>query len=148
MSNEGINRVTILGNCCADPEFRSTQSGQGVLSLRLAANESYYDNNSKERKERVEYINVVIWGRRGEALNKILSKGSRVLVEGRLQTRSYEAKDGGGKRNSTEVVANNVVLLGGKRDRQADDHQQDAGHSNGHESYDGGTPMDDSSIPF
>jgi single-strand DNA-binding protein len=145
--SEGINRVTILGNLCADPELRYTQSNQGVLSIRLACNESWYDTNSKERKERVEYINVVIWGKRGEALNKILSKGSPVLVEGRLQTRSYEAKDGSGKRYSTEVVATNVVLTGGRRDSagQRDSGEDHAANGSG-ESHD--QPYDESSIPF
>lgn len=110
---EGLNRVILIGNLGQDPELRYTQSNQGVLSLRMATTESYFDNNTKERKERTEWHSIVIWGKRGEALNKILSKGSRICVEGRLQTRSWEAKDGG-KRYTTEVVANNVILLGGR----------------------------------
>ena len=110
---EGLNRVTLIGNLGQDPELRYTQSNQGVLSLRIATTESYFDNNTKERKERTEWHSIVIWGKRGEALNKILSKGSRICVEGRLQTRSWEGKDGG-KRYTTEVVANNVILLGGR----------------------------------
>jgi single-strand DNA-binding protein len=79
----------------------------------MATTESYFDNTTKERKERTEWHSVVVWGKRGEALNKILSKGSRICVEGRLQTRSWEDKQGG-KRYSTEVVANNLILLGGR----------------------------------
>jgi single-strand DNA-binding protein len=111
---EGLNRVILIGNLGQDPELRFTQSNQGVLSLRMATTESYFDTNTKERKEITEWHSVVVWGKRGEALNKILSKGSRLAVEGRLKTRSWEDKNGGGKRYATEVVANNVILLGGR----------------------------------
>jgi len=111
---EGLNRVILIGNLGQDPELRFTQSNQGVLSLRMATTESYFDTNTKERKEITEWHSVVVWGKRGEALNKILSKGSRIAVEGRLKTRSWDDKNGGGKRYATEVVANNVILLGGR----------------------------------
>lgn len=111
---EGLNRVILIGNLGQDPELRFTPSNQGVLSLRMATTESYFDTNTKERKEITEWHSVVLWGKRGEALNKILSKGSRICVEGRLKTRSWEDKNGGGKRYATEVVANNVILLGGR----------------------------------
>lgn len=111
---EGLNRVILIGNLGQDPELRFTQSNQGVLSLRMATTESYFDTTTKERKEITEWHSVVVWGKRGEALNKILSKGSRIAVEGRLKTRSWEDKNGGGKRYATEVVANNVILLGGR----------------------------------
>ena len=110
---EGLNRVTLIGNLGQDPELRYTQSNMGVLSLRMATTESYFDTNTKERKERTEWHTVVVWGKRGEALNKILSKGSRICIEGRLQTRSWEDKQGN-KRYSTEVNAQNVILLGGR----------------------------------
>lgn len=106
---DGLNRVTLLGNLGADPELRMTQGGQAVLSLRLATSESYLDRN-KVRQERTEWHRVSLWGNRAEALGKILAKGERVLVEGRLQTRSYEDRDGK-KVYQTEVVATNVVLL-------------------------------------
>lgn len=110
--SEGINRVTLLGNLGADPELRYTQSGQAVLNIRLATTESYLDSN-KERKERTEWHSVVLWGKRGEALSKFLSKGSQILVEGSLRTSSYDDKDGN-KRYKTEVNATNVVLCGGR----------------------------------
>ena len=112
--SEGLNRVILIGNLGQDPELRFTQSNQGVLSLRMATTESYFDTNTKERKEITEWHTVVVWGKRGEALNKILSKGSRIAVEGRLKTRSWDDKNGGGKRYATDVVANNVFLLGGR----------------------------------
>ncbi len=108
---EGLNRVYLCGNLGADPELRVTPGGQAVLKLRLATNESYLDRNNV-RQERTEWHRVTVWGRRAEALGKILQKGGAIFVEGRLQTSSYE-KDGE-KRYSTEVVANNIILAGGK----------------------------------
>jgi single-strand DNA-binding protein len=111
---EGLNRVMLLGNLGADPELRVTPGGQAVLKLRLATNETYLDRNNV-RQERTEWHRVTIWGRRAEALGKILQKGDLLFVEGRLQTSSYDKN--GEKRYSTEVVANNVVLPGGGRGR-------------------------------
>ncbi len=110
---DGLNRVMLLGNLGADPELRMTPSGQAVLKLRLATSESYLDRN-KVRQERTEWHSVVVWGKRAEGLNKILSKGSRVFVEGGLRTSSYDDREGH-KRYKTEVVANNILLAGGTR---------------------------------
>ena len=109
---EGLNRVMLLGNLGADPELRVTPGGQAVLKLRLATNETYLDKNNV-RQERTEWHRVTVWGRRAEALGKILTKGDLLFVEGRLQTSSYEKN--GEKRYSTEVVANNIVLPGSGR---------------------------------
>lgn len=112
MSN-GYNRVTLFGNLGADPELRMTGSGQAVLNMRLATTENYLDRN-KVKQESTEWHNVVVWGKRAEALAKILSKGARVLVEGSLRTTSYEPKDRPGeKRYRTDIVARNIVLAGG-----------------------------------
>jgi len=129
---EGLNRVILIGNLGQDPELRYTQSNMGVLSLRMATTESYFDSTTKERKERTEWHSVTVWGKRGEALNKILTKGSRLCVEGRLQTRSWDDKNGGGKRYATEVNATNVVLLGGRGEGGG------AGAGGGGGSYGGG----------
>jgi single-strand DNA-binding protein len=109
---EGLNRVMLLGNLGADPELRMTSGGQAVLNLRLATSETYLDKN-RQRQERTEWHNVVIWGKRAEALSKILSKGSRIFVEGGLRSSSYEDRDGN-KRYKTEIVASNVLLQGGR----------------------------------
>jgi len=113
---DGLNRVTLLGNIGIDPELKHTQAGGAVLRLRLATNESWFDKTKDARQERVEWHTVIMWGKRGEALSKILGKGSRILVEGRIQTRQWEDKEGN-KRNATEIVATNVVLLGGRGEK-------------------------------
>lgn len=109
---EGLNRVMLLGNLGADPELRFTQGGQAVLSLRLATTESYLDKD-KVRRERTDWHTVVVWGKRGEALSKILGKGSSLFIEGSLRTSSYDDRDGN-KRYKTEIIANNVILAGGR----------------------------------
>jgi len=110
---EGLNRVTLLGNLGADPELRMTQGGQAILKLRLATSETYLDK-SNQRQERTEWHSITVWGKRGEALAKILVKGSRIYVEGGLRTSSYDDKNGE-KRYRTEIVASNVLLAGGTR---------------------------------
>jgi single-strand DNA-binding protein len=107
---EGLNRVMLLGNLGADPELRFTQGGQAVLNMRLATTESYLDKD-KVRRERTDWHNVVVWGKRGEALAKILTKGSSIFIEGSLRTSSYDDRDGN-KRYKTEIIANNVLLTG------------------------------------
>jgi single-strand DNA-binding protein len=109
---EGLNRVMLLGNLGADPDLRFGQGGAdtAVLRLRLATTESYFDKRTNERKEKTDWHNVVVFGKRGEALQKILQKGSTIFIEGRLSTSSYE-KDGQ-KHYRTDVVANNVILAG------------------------------------
>src|ERR1700677_4110809 len=108
---EGLNRVMLLGNLGADPELRVTPGGQSILKLRLATTESYLDRNNA-RQERTDWHSVTVWGKRGEALAKILAKGSSLFVEGRIQTSSYEKN--GEKRYRTDIVANNIVLTGGR----------------------------------
>jgi single-strand DNA-binding protein len=115
-----MNRTILIGYLGRDPELRYTQSSQAVLNIRMATTESYL-NREKERQERTEWHTVVVWGKRAEALNRFLGKGDRICVEGRLQTHSWEANDGG-KRYSTEIVATNIVLLGnGKSSNRVDD---------------------------
>ena len=107
---EGMNQVTLLGNLGADPELRG-----GVLKLRLACTDSYLDKN-RDRQEKTEWVNVVVFGKQAEALAGFLTKGRAVFVSGRLQTSSYE-KDGQ-KRYATEVVAIRVIVPDGRGGRQ------------------------------
>jgi len=110
---EGLNKAMLIGNLGQDPELRATPNGRSKLTLRLATTESYLDQN-KQRQEVTHWHNVVLWGPRAEALHKILSKGSRIYVEGRIETRSYEDKDGV-KKYTTEIAAQNIILLDTRR---------------------------------
>lgn len=126
---EGLNKVMLLGNLGADPELRVTQGGNAVLNIRLACSETYLDRN-REKQERTEWVNVVVWGKRAEALSKFLRKGSRIFVEGGLRTSSYDDRDGN-KRYKTEVNATNIILAGGKREREDGDSGGGGGRSRG-----------------
>lgn len=143
---EGLNRVQLLGNLCEDGILRMTPGGSAVLKLRLATNESYVDRN-KQRQERTEYHSVVLWGKRAEALAKILSKGSRLFIEGGLRTSSYDDRDGN-KRYKTEIVATNVLLQGGGERRRSEPGGYEDGSSgpSRDDGYD--APPDDDDIPF
>ncbi len=152
---EGLNRVILLGNLGADPELRMTNGGTAVLNIRLATSESYLDRN-KQRQERTEWHRVVVWGRRAEALGKILTKGDRILIEGGLRTSSYDDKDGH-KRYTTEIVATNVVLSGGGRGGASGGGGGGGGGDfsggppsggGGFDDADYGAPPDDDDIPF
>jgi single-strand DNA-binding protein len=107
----GVNKVILVGNLGADPDMRYTPSGQGVCELRVATSESWNDKNG-QRQERTEWHRIVVWGKRAEVCSKYLSKGRQVYVEGRIQTRTYDDKDGN-KRYITEVIASDVQFLGG-----------------------------------
>src|SRR5262245_5925838 len=133
---DGLNRVMLLGNLGADPELRFTQGGQAVLHMRLATTESYLDKD-KVRRERTDWHNVVVWGKRGEALAKILAKGSSLFVEGSLRTSSYDDREGN-KRYKTEVIANNILLTGRGRGGGAEDAGGYEAHGGGEPAYGGG----------
>jgi len=107
---EGLNKVMLIGNLGQNPELRYTQSNQAVLTLRMATNERF-KNRDGEWQDRTEWHSVVVWGKRAEGLSKVVSKGTHLYVEGRLQTRSWEDKQGQ-KRYTTEVVARDILLLG------------------------------------
>jgi len=108
----GVNKAILIGNLGRDPELRYTQNGQAVANFTLATNESWTDK-SGERVERTEWHRIVAWGKVGELCAQYLSKGRTVYVEGRIQTREWEDKDGN-KRSTTEINAQTVQFLGGK----------------------------------
>src|SRR5262249_11906050 len=121
-----------------DPELRFTQGGQAVLNMRLATTESYLDRN-KVRQERTDWHNVVVWGKRGEALAKFLTKGSTIFVRGGLRTSSYDDKHGN-KRYKTETHANNVILAGGRGGRGGGGDMPQGGGGGGRSSGGSGGP--------
>lgn len=145
-----LNRVTIIGNLGADPEVRRTQSGDPIVSFRVACTESWKDKTTGERKERTEWVPVVIFneGLAGVA-EQYLRKGSKVCVEGAFQTRKWKDQTGA-DRYSTEVVLQRMrgtlILLDGRRADDGDDRTADASRpaSGGH------LPLDDGNddIPF
>ncbi|MGC1176452.1 MAG: single-stranded DNA-binding protein [Candidatus Saccharimonadales bacterium] len=103
-----LNQVTLMGNLTRDPELRQTPTGQNVTSFSLALNRSYKDQ-SGEWQEATDYIDIVCWGPLAERVAQYLSKGRRCLVQGRVQSRSWEQD--GQKRNKVEVLANDVTFL-------------------------------------
>ncbi len=109
---DGLNRAMLIGNLGQDPELRFTEGNRAVLKFRIATTESYLTQD-REQKKVTHWHNVVIWGKRAEALQKLITKGSRVYVEGRIETRSYEDKDKI-KRSVTEISATNIILLDGR----------------------------------
>lgn len=105
---KSFNQAIVMGNLTRDPELRTTPSGQPVASFAVATNRSWVDGGG-ERKEAVEYHEIVAWGKLGELANQYLAKGRKVMVVGRLQTQSWE-KDGV-KRQRTEIVASDINFL-------------------------------------
>lgn len=110
-----LNQVFLMGNLTRDPELRQTPNGQNVCGFSLALNRSYRDANG-EWQEATDYIDIVAWGPLGERVSQYLSKGRRCLVQGRLQSRSWEQD--GQKRNKVEVLANDVTFLDGRGEGQ------------------------------
>ena len=116
-----VNKAILLGRLGQDPELRHTGSGSAVCNFTLATNESWFDKQANERKEKTTWHNIVVWGASGENCAKYLGKGSKVFIEGRIQTREWEDQNGN-KRYTTEIVASSVQFLdtkgggGGRRD--------------------------------
>ena len=114
MAMRSVNKVILLGHLGADPEVRYTQGGTAVANLRIATNESYNDKTSGERIEKTEWHRVVAWGKLAEIVGQYLTKGRQVYIEGQLQTRQWQDKEGN-TRYSTEVRASDLVMLGSGR---------------------------------
>jgi len=109
MSN-GLNKVLIIGNLGSDPEIKYTSSGSAVANLSIATSERWKDRNTGELKEQVEWHRVVLFSRLAEIAEQYLKKGSKVFVEGKLQTRDWEDAEGK-KRYTTEVIAREMTML-------------------------------------
>lgn len=110
----GFSKAIITGNLTRDPELRTTPNGASVCSFSVAVNRTFKDSNG-EQKEDVSYIDCSAWGRLGEMINQYAKKGSGVLVSGRLDQRSWEDKNGGGKRSRVEIVVEDFNFIGAPR---------------------------------
>jgi single-strand DNA-binding protein len=106
----GVNKVILVGRLGKDPEVRYTPSGAAVANFSIATSEEWKDKNTGEKQERTEWHRIVAWRRLGEICGEYLHKGSQIYIEGRLQTRSWEDRDGN-KRYTTEIVAQNMQML-------------------------------------
>jgi single-strand DNA-binding protein len=110
-----INRVVLVGNLTRDPELRHTPGGTAVCSLRIAVNSRRRDEGGNWT-DKPNYFSVSVFGNQAESCAQYLSKGRPVAIDGRLDWREWEAKDGGGKRESVEIVAESVQFLGGRNE--------------------------------
>ena len=156
----GVNKVIIIGNLGADPESRAMPSGASVANLRIATTESWRDKQSGEQQERTEWHRVALFGRLAEVASEYLRKGSQVYIEGSLRTRKWQDKQGN-ERYTTEIVANDMQMLGGRGGggsggggsgggappRESSDYGQSTGGASGGSSGGEGTDFDDD-IPF
>lgn len=115
----GVNKVILVGNLGRDPEVRYTAGGAAVANLRIATSEQWRDKQTGERKENTEWHSVVLFGKLGEIAGEYLKKGRTVYIEGRLQTRKWQDKDGN-DRYTTEIVASDMQMLGGGGEGRGD----------------------------
>lgn len=113
-----LNRATIIGNITRDPESRTTTTGQNVVSFSVATSRRWKDQATNEMKEVTEFHNIVAWGKLAQTVATYCRKGSKVYVEGRLQTRSWDDPTGV-KKYKTEIVSDNVIMLDRKSDAPA-----------------------------
>lgn len=109
----GVNKVILVGNLGRDPEVRYAPNGQAVANVTIATSESWKDKNTGDKQERTEWHRVVFFGRLAEIAGEYLKKGAQVYIEGRLQTRKWQDKEGA-DRYTTEIVANDMQMLGSR----------------------------------
>jgi single-strand DNA-binding protein len=144
--SRGFNRVVLIGNVGKDPEIRYTTSGVPVVTFSLATSEMWKDKDGMQQ-ERTDWHNVIAWRKLAEIIQEIVKKGSRLLVEGKIQTRSFEKN--GEKRYVTEIVADNVLLLDGRKSLEELSYTNGSSFANGDGSpsgnFDAMTPDD---LPF
>ena len=116
-----VNKAIIIGRLGADPEVRYTQSGQSVANFNVATDESWTDK-SGQKQEKVEWHRIVVWGRQAEHCGEYLRKGREVYIEGRIETREWQDRDGQ-RRFTTEIKAQNVTFLGSRNDNNSDSNR-------------------------
>jgi single-strand DNA-binding protein len=153
---KSVNKVILIGNLGKDPEVKYTPSGTPVAKLTLATNERFKDKGG-EWQDRTEWHNVVVWQRLAEIAGEYLKKGSKVYIEGRLQTRSWDDKQTNQKKYMTEVVAQDLVLLGGRGEGSGGDDSGGRSRGAAASGFDqrsaepepvNSTPISDEDIPF
>ena len=147
-----VNKVILVGNLGGDIELRYTPAGTAVGNIRLATTETWTDKNSGERRDQTEWHRVVLWGKQAETLQEYLLKGRQIYVEGRLQTRQWDDRDGN-KRYTTEVRSDRVVLLGrgdggGRRAETGGDGRSQAPAPSEQRAPGGGPDLTEDDIPF
>ena len=146
--SKGINKVMLLGNVGKDPEIKYTVSGAAICNITVATSESWNDKQTGEKVEKTEWHRVVAFQKLAEIMGEHLSKGSQVFIEGKLQTRKWQDKDGQDK-YTTEVVANNMLMLGSKVESKPEPNKQgfrkpvDARNEPTQDDF-----VDDSDVPF
>ena len=121
-----VNKVILVGHLGKDPELSYLPSGQSVAKFTLATNRSWKDKSSGELKEETEWHNIVAWGKTGEICAQYLAKGRQAYIEGRIHSRTWEDREGK-SRTTTEIVADNVVLLGGRGEAAGEGASRPAG---------------------
>ena len=119
MSSRSLNKVMLIGNLTRDPELRYTPQGTAVCSFGVATNRSWMPSDATERREETEFHRIVSWNKLAELCSQLLTKGRKVYIEGRLQTRSWESPDGE-KRQATEIVAEDMVILDARRQTEGE----------------------------
>jgi single-strand DNA-binding protein len=127
---KSVNKVILIGNLGKDPEVKYTPSGTAVAKFSLATNERYKDKGG-EWQDRTEWHNIVAWQRLAEIVGEYVKKGSKLYIEGRLQTSSWDDKESGQKRYKTEVIANDLVLLSGRGEGEGSGRSRGASASAG-----------------
>ncbi|MBN3759155.1 single-stranded DNA-binding protein, partial [Paraburkholderia sp. Tr-20389] len=135
-----VNKVILVGNLGADPEVRYLPSGDAVANIRLATTDRYKDKQSGEFKEMTEWHRISFFGRLAEIVSEYLKKGSSVYIEGRIRTRKYQAQDGT-DRYATEIVADQMQMLGGRGGAGGGGGGDDGGYSRGESMERGGGRM-------
>jgi len=137
-----LNAVRIIGNLGKNPELKYTASGQPIANFSVATSETWKDKQGA-KQQKTTWHNIVIWGKLAEVANQYLTKGSTVYLEGKIDNRSYDDKDGN-KRYISEIVCDKMIMLGGKGNK-ADVHQPDEGSM----LADGGTTTpEENDLPF
>jgi single-strand DNA-binding protein len=155
-----FNKVILVGNLTRDPQVKYTTGGTAVTEIGLAVNRQWFDKQSNTRREDTTFVDVTLWGRTAEIAGEYLAKGRQVLIEGRLQTDSWDDKETGQKRSKLKVVGENMTMLGsrndgggqrasgGNRGGQAPSEAYDPGPDQGGNDYvDQGAPPSDE-VPF